>query len=181
MIKKIAIGTLVLAIALIVTGNSLLVCNLLNKEKTDMKKIGANIKKDYKVFKKDIEAFNEIREEYDEKVASNLFAETIDEYDEWIKVIDKYTDTIKKIDEDSKELKETCVNKAYADEDLNHKCSAFIIAYEESINMYVKDVTGFNEQISDIIETVKEEKIKEYNLTYKYVDINFDGITQGVE
>ena len=164
MIKKIAIGTLVLAIALIVTGNSLLVCNLLNKEKTDMKKIGANIKKDYKVFKKDIEAFNEIREEYDEKVASNLFAETIDEYDEWIKVIDKYTDTIKKIDED-----------------LNHKCSAFIIAYEESINMYVKDVTGFNEQISDIIETVKEEKIKEYNLTYKYVDINFDGITQGVE
>ena len=180
-IKKIGIVVLILAIALIVTGNSILVYNLMNEEKINVKKIGANIRKDYNVFKKDIESFNKAREEYDDKVASNLFFETIEEYDDWIKVIDDYTKVINKIDEDSKYLRENCVNKSYADEEIRNKCSAFVLAYEESINSYVKDVTGFNEQIDEIVKNITEDKIKEYNLSYEYIDLNFDGVTQGVE
>lgn len=180
-IKKIAIVALIMAVALIVTGNSILVYNLMQKEKIDLKKISASVKKDYSLFKKDIESFNKKREEYDEKVASNLFLETIEEYDNWVEIINSYTKTINKIDEDARTLKEKCINKAYTDEDLKNKCSAFIIAYEESINSYVKDITGFNKEVSNIKIKLNEDNISEYEISYDYVDINSDGITAGVE
>ena len=179
--KKVAIVTLVLAIALIVTGNSLLVYNLMNKEELDLKKMTASIKKEYNIFKKDIESFNEKKEEYDEQVASNLFAETVEEYDKWIEVIDSYTKTIDKIENDSHSLKQKCINKTYADEDIKNKCNAFVLAYEESINSYVKDIMGFNKELNDIKNNLKETKISEYDLSYDYVDINSDGVTEGVE
>lgn len=179
--KKVAIVTLILAIALIVTGNSILVYNLMNKEKLDLKKMTASIKKEYNIFKKDIESFNEKKDEYDEKVASNLFAETVEEYDKWIEVIDSYTKVIDKIDEDSKALKEKCINKTYADEDIKNKCNAFVVAYEESINSYVKDINGFNEELKKINDNLKESKKSEYDLSYEYVDINSDGVTEGSE
>ena len=95
--KKLAVALLILAVALIVTGNSVLVYNLMKKEKIDLKQVTASIKKDYKVFKKDIEDFNSKKEEYDDQVASNLFLETIEEYDKWIEVIDSYTKVINQI------------------------------------------------------------------------------------
>ena len=182
--KKLAIGALVLAVALIVTGNSILVYNMMQKEKIDLKKVSASIKKDYNAFKKDIETFNEQKIEYEDKVAANLFLETIEEYDDWIKVIDSYTETIKKIEKDSKELREMCINKTYTDEATKNKCNAFIVAYEESINSYVKDINGFNEEVSNIRVNLKKsekEHITEYELKYEYIDINSDGITEGVE
>ena len=182
--KKLAVALLVLAVALIVTGNSVLVYNLMKKEKINLKEITASIKKDYKIFKKDIEDFNTKKEEYDDQVASNLFLETVEEYDKWIKVIDSYTKVINQIENDSETLKQNCINKTYVDEETKNKCDAFILAYEESINSYVKDINGFNNELSSIKSNLKKsekEKISEYNLSYEYIDINSDGITEGVE
>ena len=82
---------------------------------------------------------------------------------------------------DTNYLKEKCIRKNYTDEDLKNKCDAFIIAYEESVNFYVKDINNFNEQLSDINNQIEDKELNKYKQIYQYVDINSDGIKEGVE
>ena len=178
---KLAIFLLIVGILLVVCGNSLLVFKLMDNKKENEEKFVKTVDEKYNLLKKDIESFNKVREQYDTKVSANLFIETIDEYSNWIKEIDSYTKVINKIDKDSKYLKDNCVNKTYTDKETNNKCSAFVIAYESSINLYVNDITEFNKKIEEFKKEIDDEKIVEYDLKYKLTDINKDGKFEGSE
>ena len=172
---KLAIVLLIIGILLVVTGNSLLVYKLLNNEKIEEEKIIRNIKTEYKVFKEDVQLFSKVKEEYDSKVSSNLFLETIDEYPNWIKNIDSYTKIINKLDKDSKYLKNNCINKSHIDKGTLNKCSAFMLAYEECVNTYVNDIEDFNNKIVEFSKNYDKVKLTEYKLKFDRVDINNDG------
>ena len=178
---KLAIILLIIGIAFIVSGNSLLVYKLLNNEKLDGEKLVKNIEKNYESFKKNVEVFNSKKEEYDSKVASNLFAETTEDYSKWIEIIDDYTKIIVNMDNNSKFLKENCVNKSHADKEVMNKCSAYMIAYEECVNIYVTDISEFNSKIEEFSEENKDDKLVEYELEYSKVDLNNDGKFEGTE
>ena len=179
--KKVSITLFVVAIALIVTGNSLLVYNVVAKESVNTKELEKNLAADLEIFKSQIDSFTAARDEYSNNVESNMFPETFEEdYEKWMNEIEKYTSVLDQIDSSSKSLKKNCIDHSYSDTNVKNKCAAFNTAYETIVNYYVTDITAFNKTLDDLNKDLIRKKGK-YDLKYKLIDANSDGNYLGTE
>ena len=100
---------------------------------------------------------------------------------------EKYENSVKEIDESSKDLKVNCFKQEYNETEITNKVSAFTINYEQAINYYIQDVEKFNEKVRSYNEWIQNTQLtsgkvlEEYQSSYKdYVDVNGDGIYNGV-
>ena len=178
--KKISIALFIVALVLIVTGNSILVYQTVSKNGYNKEELQKNLTASLNNFKKKADDFSNVREEYSDNVESSIFVETIDEYDNWIKEIDNYTEMVEDIDKSSEYLKKVCLNHYYSEQEIKNKCDAFIVAYETMINYYVQDINSFNNNLDEISKELNK-KLSGYNLKYDFTDINSDGKYIGME
>lgn len=174
--KKVRIILIVLLCLLVVGGivfTSVSVINKINKDKKEQEKIENEIVDNFDAFKEAIEEFNVEWSTYNSVIKPDINKNTEYQYDGWILSLDSYTEAVDKIEKLSKVYKKNCVNKYYANQSVNNKCEAFVVAYEKAINSYVKDIEDFNEKIDEINESAKED-LKKYDLKYEKVDLNND-------
>lgn len=177
--KKIIIILVAILVVLLIAGGSILIYKKSSDDKKEREKLYKNIAEQYKVFREKVEEFNDERHIYSDSVGSNLFPESVEEYDSWIEEIDKYTEAVTEINRNSDFLLKKCVNRYYSDRDTKNKCEAFVIAYETAFNYYVKDITAFNKSMKEL--STKNKELKEYELSYNYVDIDDNGKYYGKE
>ena len=177
--KKLIIILVAILIALIIAGGGMLIYKQNREEKKEREKLYKNIAEQYKIFREKVEDFNSERHYYSDSVGSNLFPETVEEYENWIKELDKYTEAVTEIQRNSDFLLKKCVNHYFSDRDTKNKCEAFVIAYETAVNYYVKDVTTFNKTMKEL--STKNNELKEYELSFEYVDIDDNGKYYGKE
>lgn len=172
--KKVLIIIIIVLVLAAIVGTTIAVYMKIDKENKLKKETESNIVEKYTVFRKKVEEFTSERKVYSIQVESDMFKETLGNYDKWVEEIDKYTKTLDDIEEESGYLKDNCVGKIYSNQEVKNKCEAFIIAYETAFNYYTKDLILYNKTLKEITKDEKTE-YKEYELKYDYVDINKDG------
>lgn len=176
--KKVPIILLVMGILFVVIGVLLTVFNSVNSVNKDKKILENKVLEEYDLFKNKIDNFNLLRDDYYNKVAKNLYPESVKEdYGEWVDILNDYTKSIDEVESISNNLKENCVNKYYSNNDVKNKCDSFVIAYETAINYYIKDIYAFNNNLNLYRSNNDggKESIIDYNLKYDYVDVDSDG------
>ncbi len=175
--KKILVILSVIAGLFVLIGLSFMVYRYFDQDKKEKEKIENEIVSDYATFRKKTEDFNEVRDIYYHQVANDLFLESVEEeYDHWKEIIQQYTNITDEVENSAGQLKNLCIDHYYEKEEIQNKCSSFVIAYETAINYYTKDLKAVNELIQTYQKENKEnEKIKEFSFSYDYIDLNSDG------
>lgn len=176
--KKIPTIFLIVGILLVIIGISLTVFKVTNNDSKNKKEKENKILEEYEKFRNKVDSFNSSRDDYYNKVAKNLYPESVqNNYENWISTLDVYTKATDEVEEGSSYLKENCVNKYYSNNDVKNKCDAFVIAYETAINYYTKDVYAFNDNLNLYRRNNinSNSNIIDYELKYDYVDIDSDG------
>lgn len=176
--KKIPTIFLIVGILLVIIGISLTVFKVTNNDSKNKKEKENKILEEYEKFRNKVDSFNSSRDDYYNKVAKNLYPESVENnYKNWISTLDVYTKATDEVEEGSSYLKENCVNKYYSNNDVKNKCEAFVIAYETAINYYTKDVYAFNDNLNLYRRNNinSNSNIIDYELKYNYVDIDSDG------
>lgn len=176
--KKIPTIFLIVGILLVIIGISLTVFKVTNNDSKNKKEKENKILEEYEKFRNKVDSFNSSRDDYYNKVAKNLYPESVqNNYENWISTLDVYTKATDEVEEGSSYLKENCVNKYYSNNDVKNKCEAFVIAYETAINYYTKDVYAFNDNLNLYRRNNinSNSNIIDYELKYDYVDIDSDG------
>lgn len=176
--KTSAIILTIIGLLLIIIGLSLTVFENINNKNDNKKGIETKIVENYETFKSKIDNFNNVRDQYYNDVAKNLYPESVEsDYSEWIKSLDNYTVAVDDVVNVSDYLKDSCVNKYYSSTDTKNKCVSFIIAYETAVNYYTKDIYAFNDNLSLYRRNTVDanDSITDYKVKYNYVDIDSDG------
>jgi len=151
-----------------------------NDKRTEEENI-TKIDNNYKKLSSYAEEFNKQRNNYTEKIVSNLYDESVnEEYASWIVELDEYKEIVDKIISVSQPLEDLCVGKVYPNKDTNNQCKSFTISYETCMNYFVKDVDEFNEFITSYLSKYNDSEtdIKTYDLDkdkYFYIDVDDDG------
>ena len=140
----------------------------------------------YEEFKEDVLEFNQIREDLYSNVFNGIYYDTLKvNYDVWKNKLSNYEETIDKINDQNSFLKKHCNGIYYPDHEINNKCSAFSIAYEEINNSFVYDIDLFNKNISNYNEYIEQQssnnKLDLYKTDKKYIDYDDDGEYLGKE
>ena len=176
--KKIPTIFLIVGISLVIIGISLTVFKVTNNDSKNKKEKENKILEEYEKFRNKVDNFNSSRDDYYNKVAKNLYPESVENnYENWISTLDVYTKATDEAEEGSSYLKDNCVNTYYSNNDVKNKCDAFVIAYETAINYYTKDVYAFNDNLNLYRRNNINSNINiiDYELKYDYVDIDSDG------
>mgnify|MGYP004531853895 FL=1 len=176
--KKIPTIFLIVGILLVIIGISLTVLKVTNNDSKNKKEKENKILEEYEKFRNKVDNFNSSRDDYYNKVAKNLYPESVENnYENWISTLDVYTKATDEVEEGSSYLKDNCVNTYYSNNDVKNKCDAFVIAYETAINYYTKDVYAFNDNLNLYRRNNinSNSNIIDYELKYNYVDIDSDG------
>lgn len=176
--KKIPTIFLIVGILLVIIGISLTVFKVTNNDSKNKKEKENKILEEYEKFRNKVDNFNSSRDDYYNKVAKNLYPESVENnYENWISTLDVYTKATDEVEEGSSYLKDNCVNTYYSNNDVKNKCDAFVIAYETVINYYTKDVYAFNDNLNLYRRNNinSNSNIIDYELKYNYVDIDSDG------
>lgn len=176
--KKIPTIFLIVGILLVIIGISLTVFKVTNNDSKNKKEKENKILEEYEKFRNKVDNFNSSRDDYYNKVAKNLYPESVENnYENWISTLDVYTKATDEVEEGSSYLKDNCVNTYYSNNDVKNKCDAFVIAYETAINYYAKDVYAFNDNLNLYRRNNINSNINiiDYELKYDYVDIDSDG------
>jgi len=185
--KKFSVIVSIIGSICLVTGSGLLIVNQANQEK-EFANIKNSIVNDYENFKVKIESFSEERTNiYENLNKISYLTELPANYDNLISEYSKYEQTLNEIENASKDLKINCFEYKFVETDINNKVSAFTINYEQAVNYYIQDVEKFNEKVRSYNEWIQNTQLtsgkvlEEYQSSYKdYVDVNGDGIYNGV-
>lgn len=181
--KKIMIVTLVLIALLIVIGVTIFFVNY-QKDKKQTKQNGDKVVELYQTFKTDMSDYASLRSTLYETVFQTYLNEMKTNYESHLEKIKAYEDKVKNIEETHKELNKLC-QVIYLKDEVDHKCEAYRLSYEQMNNYFVKDIARFNENIDKYNEWVQENdvKLEKYEMQTKrdYMDYNKDGTYFGKE
>lgn len=186
--RIISIIFIVLGCASLTTGVVFRIIEQNNQNKA-LASLKASIVEDYETFKVKIETFSTERTSvYEGLNQITYLTELPKNYENLVNEYTKYENTVKDIEESSKDLKENCFKQEYNETEITNKVSAFTINYEQAVNYYIQDVEKFNEKIRSYNDWVQNTQVtntyktlEEFKSSYtKYVDINGDGIYNGV-
>lgn len=176
------LGIIILIGFLLIIGGiiSYIVTNY-NSNQAEVRKRMEMVRDSYKIFKTDVETFNDIRDDiYTNVFTEDIYYQTLKDNDIRFKeLFDNYKDTLETIDKDYNKIEDKCINVLHPEADVNNKCEAIVSSYEEVVNTYISDVssynrlmTSYNKWLSDTNSSdTKLEKIK---VDREYLDINGD-------
>ena len=187
--KIIAVIILLLGVGSLIAGVTIYVSKI-KEEKRNYEELKTSIVNDYEVFKGKIESFSDQRTNIYQTLNSiAYYSDIANKYESLISDYKKYEEIVKEIDVASKGLKTHCQDNSFTEVDIKNKIEAFIINYEQAINYFIQDVNKLNERIKEynngidnLTGTSTYKKLEEFTTEYtEYVDINNDGIFNGVE
>jgi len=185
--KVVAILFLVSGIVSLGTGLGIMYKDENNRQQA-LEALKTSIVNDYEDFKVKVEIFSEERTNVYENLNKITYLADIKmNYNDLVNQYTKYEQTLKDIDKSSEDLKVNCFAQEFKEIPINNKISAFVINYEQAVNYFIQDVNNFNKKITLYNEWIKkgnstgEVELQEYVSSYnEYVDINNDGIFEGV-
>ena len=171
---------LIISLLLIASGIILAITNGKEKQKTTEEIIQIlNDEYDNKFYPVIVEA-NEYETEIYTMLLEKYTSENASKYKDDTNKLKTYESLIHKITVNSQSLKKYCIGSKIDNENIESKCSAYIINYEQSINKYVDDVDRYNNNIKEYNNSItdRNDKLATYYTTIIQVDINSDGVFQ---
>lgn len=140
----------------------------------------------YDEFKEEVSNFNQVRQDLYTNVFNGIYYDTLKvNYDIWKNKLSNYEDIVEEINDDNTFLEKYCNGIYYPDQEINNKCNAFSMAYEEINNLFVYDIELFNKNIGSYNEYIEEQdgnnKLDLYKTDKKYIDYDSDGEYLGKE
>ena len=187
--KVVSIIFLIAGIISLSIGIGIMYKNESDKQKA-LEALKTSIVNDYEDFKVKVEVFSEERTNIYQNLNKITYLTDIKvNYASLIEEYKKYEKTLKEIDKVSKDLKVNCFEQEFKEVTINNKISAFIINYEQAVNYFIQDVNNFNEKVKlyndwlkQTYSTAQVVELEEYVSSYtKYVDVNNDGVFEGVK
>ncbi|MBE6151597.1 MAG: hypothetical protein E7162_07310 [Firmicutes bacterium] len=187
--KVVSIIFLIAGIISLGIGIGIMYKNESGKQKA-LEALKTSIVNDYEDFKVKVEVFSEERTNIYQSLNKITYLTDIKvNYASLIEEYKKYEETLKEIDKVSKDLKVNCFEQEFKEVTINNKISAFVINYEQAVNYFIQDVNNFNEKVKLYNDWLKQTyptaqvvELEEYVSSYtKYVDVNNDGVFEGVK
>lgn len=186
--KVVSIIFLIAGIISLGIGIGIMYKNESDKQKA-LEALKTSIVNDYEDFKVKVEVFSEERTNIYQSLNKITYLTDIKvNYASLIEEYKKYEETLKEIDKVSKDLKVNCFEQEFKEVTINNKISAFVINYEQAVNYFIQDVNNFNEKVKLYNDWLKQTnqttgvELEEYVSSYtKYVDVNNDGVFEGVK
>lgn len=176
-ISVITIIMFVVTIAIIITG--IIVANIVDEKRTIQKNIEL-IKYNYNQLTNDISEYNQIRTDLLTKLDNFIYENYSEEHTEYVELLTKYNENIKRIDSSVKNINDRC-NIIYSDKTINVICRSYQNIYEKMVNLYVADLTNYNNKVTGYNE-YKNETIELFEMIHKeYIDYNQDNKYEGKE
>ncbi len=171
----ILIGFLLIVIGII----SYIIINY-NDDQAEVKKRMDIVLNTYDTFKTDVDSFNTIRDNIYNEVLQDMYYETLKNNDTRFKeLFNSYKKSLEVVDKDYKKIEDKCINVLHPNADVNNKCEAMIVGYEEVVNTYISDVESYNKNITSYNSFLKETNstdtsLEEIKLERDYLDVNGD-------
>lgn len=187
--KVVSIIFLIAGIISLGIGIGIMYKNESDKQKA-LEALKTSIVNDYEDFKVKVEVFSEERTNIYQSLNKITYLTDIKvNYASLTEEYKKYEETLKEIDKVSKDLKVNCFEQEFKEVTINNKISAFVINYEQAVNYFIQDVNNFNEKVKLYNDWLKQTyptaqvvELEEYVSSYtKYVDVNNDGVFEGVK
>jgi len=177
--KKKKIIMIIIPIVIVDSIITYFIINFNNDKKETLDKMD-NISTSYEEFKEVVLEFNQVRQDLYSNVFNGIYYDTLKvNYNVWKDKFSKYEDVVDGINKDSDFLKKYCKDVYYPQQEINNKCNAFSIAYEEVNNLFVYDIELFNKNISNYNKYIEEQgnsnKLDLYVTNKKYIDYDKDG------
>lgn len=187
--KKSTLILILLGILSIVLGFILMFISNIKKDQQEMNRRMTRIGSKYDSFKNKVEEINAVRDTLHKEFLDTIYYETFSENElKYRKSLYNYEKQVTDLSKSNSTLKEYCKSGIYySSSDINNKCNAFNLAYEQLINTFVDDVNKYNGNIAQYNKWLKEqnknesEKIENYETKKTYIDYNKDGQYSGKE
>lgn len=187
--KKKTLIFILLGVLAIVLGLIIMLISNIKKDQQQMNQRMNKISSSYDVFKKEVEEVNLLRDSIHKEFLDTIYYETfIEQEGKYRKSLYDYEKKVTDLSKKNAKLKEYCKNGIYySSSDVNNKCSAFNLAYEQLINTFVDDVNKYNGNIKEYNKWVKgqnkieQKTFKNYETKKTYIDYNQDGQYSGKE
>lgn len=166
-----------LGVFLVVLFIIILVSNI-SKERKELENNMNIIKENYNELSTNVTIYNEIRTDLLEKLNNFTYESFPEEETTYTEILTKYNENIKKIDANVMKINDLC-NVIYKDININKICDNYKLTYEKLINLYVADLTNYNNKVTSYNE-YKETENALFELIHKdYIDYNQDKIYEG--
>ena len=151
-----------------------------NDDQAEVKRRMDEVVDAYDTFKSDVDSFNTIRDNIYTEVMQDTYYDILKNNDAHYKeLFNSYKESLEVIDKDYSEVESSCVNVLHPDSEVNNKCEAIIVGYEEVVNTYISDVNSYNELILSYNKWLDDNnstdsKLEKIKLDRDYLDINGD-------
>ena len=174
--KKMIIIITILII--LIGGISLLIANIMKEKKESTKNIEI-IEYNYNELSTNVSEYNQIRSDLSEKLNNFFYDKYPKEHETYVELLTKYNNNIKKIDKNISNINDRC-NVIYKDKNINSICNNYKVTYEKLINLYITDLTNYNNKITSYNEYQDNEDVNLFELIHKdYIDYNNDNTYEG--
>lgn len=187
--KKTILILVLLGIVSIVVGLIIMFISNIKKDQEEMNQRMTKISSKYETFKTEVEKINTERDSMHKDFLDTIYYETFEENEaKYKKRLYEYEKAVTDLSKANTTLKEYCKNGIYySSSDINSKCNAFNLAYEQLINTFVDDINKYNGNISQYNSWLKEQnnttkkELETYETKKTYIDYNKDGQYSGRE
>lgn len=187
--KKLSIIISIIGVGLIIWGGIVSFISDLKKDQNEMNNRMEKILTEYDKFNKNIEEFNSSRKTIHEEFLDKIYYETLAQNDTNYKLkLTDYETQVATISKSTKTIREYCKEGIYySSSDVNNKCSAFKLGYEQMVNSFVEDINTYNKNITAYNKYLDDEgnttslKLETYQTKKTYIDYNNDGEYSGKE
>lgn len=187
--KKTILILVLLGIVSIVVGLIIMFISNIKKDQEEMNQRMTKISSKYETFKTEVEKINTERDSMHKDFLDTIYYETFEENEaKYKKRLYEYEKAVTDLSKANTTLKEYCKNGIYySSSDINSKCNAFNLAYEQLINTFVDDINKYNGNISQYNSWLKEQnnttkkELETYETKKTYIDYNKDGKYTGRE
>jgi len=137
------------------------------------------IKDNYNELTATVSEYNQIRTDLSNLLNDFVYEEYPTKHEEYTNLLTKYNNNIKNIDKNILNIHDRC-NVIYNDISINKICDSYQELYEKLVNLYVTDLTNYNNKITSYNEYKKEDKYQVFELIHKeYIDYNEDKKYEG--
>lgn len=170
--------TIIIGIILMILITIILLITNISKERKTLNNNMEVIKYNYEELSKSVTEYNQIRTDLIEKLNDFTFDTYSNIHNEYTVLLTKYNENIDKIDSYTNNINDKC-NVIYKDKNVNNICNNYKAIYEKLINLYVTDLTNYNNKVANYNE-YKESNIELFKLIHKdYIDYNNDNLYEG--
>ena len=167
-----------------------IVTNFTMNLKHDKQEVNARMKSinnTYEIFKKNTKSFSDTRDYLYDSIFSELYFDTLNEsIPTCLTELQKYEKVLDQVGNNAIKIREKCEGIYFPESNINTKCKAAILSYEEMVNYFINDVTQVNKNIEEFNKYNQENNtgvtlLQKYNTTKKYIDFNNDKEYAGKE